>query len=290
MSGSTQTRGRRARSVVIARSALREAASRRLLLIGVVVSVVFVGLFALGVWLLQRDVASETALERTASLTFLTVFGLYAVQFLASLLAIVLGAGAVAGELDSGRALAVLARPLPRRRWLLERAGALAVLSAAYVVVMAVGVLGVARLVGGYAAHSAVAGIGLLVLQVIVVLATASACSTRLSVAASVSITAALYGLAWLGGITELVGTIAGNDAVVRVGVGTSLVMPSDAVWHAASYHLSSPLFLSTAGAVTDNPPFLSVTPPNALRMAWAGLHALAAATLAIRWLDRRDL
>lgn len=274
----------------IARVALQEAASRRLLLIGLVISGLFVALFALAAWLMQRDLTDAPVVEQATAQTFLTVLGLYAVQFLASFLAVVLGAGTVAGELSSGRALAVLARPLPRWSWLLQRMGTFGGLAALYVVVMAGGVLIVSRLIGGYTPLSPVAGIALLVLQVLVLLATGAALSTRLSTVAAASVAAALYGFAWLGGVAEFVGTLTANDGVVRVGVATSLLMPSDALWHAASYNLASPLFLATARSISDTPPFLSVVPPNALRIGWAVLHAGLMTAFAIRWLDRRDL
>lgn len=274
----------------IARVALQEAASRKLLLIGLAISGVFVALFSLATWLVQRDLADASALEQATNQTFLTVLGLYAVQFLASFLAIVLGAGSVAGELASGRALAVLARPVPRWSWLLQRTGTFGGLAALYVLVMGGGVLVVSRLLGGYAALSAVAGLGLLVLEVLVLLATSAALSTRLSTTAAASVAAALYGLAWMGGVAEVVGMMTTNDAVVRVGIATSLVMPSDALWHGASYHLASPLFLATARSISDTPPFLSVVAPNAMRMAWAVVHMATATWLAVRWLNRRDL
>lgn len=277
-------------SVHIARGAWQEAMSRRLLLIGLGISGLFVALYAVAAVLVDRGLATQPPVEVATVQTILTVLGLYSVQFLASFLAVLLGSATVAGELSSGRALSVLARPLPRWSWLLQRTGTFGAMAATYVVVMAGGVLLVADLVGGYAALSAVTGIGLLVLQVLVLLSTAAALSTRLSVTAAASIAAALYGLAWLAGIAELVGTITDNDAVVRVGVAVSLLMPTDALWQGASYHLASPLFLSSAGSVTDSPPFISVVPPNALRMAWAVLHVLVTATLAVRWLQRRDL
>ena len=286
----TPTTARAGWSPHVARGAWHEARSRRLLLIGVVVSVVFVALFALAAVLVDRDTAGQDPVEVATVQTILTVLGLYAVQFLASFLAIVLGAGTVAGELESGRALSVLARPVPRWSWLVQRAGTLGALAAGYVVVMAGGVLLVSVVVGGYDPLSAATGLGLLVLQVLVLLSTATALSTRLSVTAAASITAALYGLAWMGGIAEFVGAITADDTVTRVGVAVSLVMPSDALWHGASYHLASPLFLSTAGAIEDSPPFISVVPPNALRVAWAVLHVVVTSSVAVRWLRRRDL
>lgn len=277
-------------SAHIARGAWHEARSRRLLLIGVLVSAAFVGLFTLASVLTDREMDATNMIETATVQTVLTVLGMYAVQFLASFLAILLGAATVAGELDSGRALSVLARPLPRWSWLLQRTWTFGAMAAGYVVIMSGGVLLAAFAAGGYEALSVGTGIGLLVLQVAVLLSTAAALSTRLSVTAAASITAALYGLAWLGGIAELVGVVSDNDAVARIGVVTTLVMPSDALWHGASYYLASPLFLSTATSTIDSPPFIATSPPNTLRMVWSVVHLLLTSMIAVRWLARRDL
>ena len=53
----------------------------------------------------------------------MTVLGLYAVQFLAAFMAVLLASGAVAPEIESGRLHAILARPISRTSWLAQRAG-----------------------------------------------------------------------------------------------------------------------------------------------------------------------
>ena len=130
--------------LVVARWTVLEARRRRLLAAGVVLSVAFVALFAVGYALLyhdqQRAVLEAETLgagvlsareELLAVSTLMLVLGLYGVQFLGALLGLFLGVASVSPEIDSGALHAVLARPLSRLQYLLGRFLALAGLLAA---------------------------------------------------------------------------------------------------------------------------------------------------------------
>ena len=275
----------------VARAALQEARSRKVLLAGVAVSVGFVGLFWLGFSLAFGSLQADDieAFDRVLAATLMTVLGLYAVQFLASFLSILLASGSVAGEISADRVLVVLARPLPRWSWLAQRAGAFALLAVVYVTVMAGGVLLVATLIGDYRPISPTRGLLLLGLQVAVLMSLGVALSTRLSTVASGVVVVALYGLAWLAGIMEFVGAAIDNPAVERIGVAVSLLMPSDAVWRGASYYLQPAAFLLSPD-IDGGIPFASTSPPSGALIAWALLYVVVCAAVAARSLARRDL
>ena len=74
----------------------------------------FLGLFALGMTLMVDEMGGSATEEAMVTTGVLTVLALYVSSFIGSLLAITLGAGSVASELDSGLAAAVLARPVSR--------------------------------------------------------------------------------------------------------------------------------------------------------------------------------
>lgn len=269
--------------------ALREAASRRILAVGVIVSVLFIGLFWLAYAMGFSSLSGEldNPQDRVIGATIMTVLGLYAVQFLAAFLAILLSTGAVAAEIDSGRALAVLARPVSRRSWLAQRAAAFAGLAVVYVVVMTASVLAIANGIGGFAAIDPVRAIGLLVLEVVLLAVLGVALSTRLSAIAAGVVVVVGYGLAWLAGIIEFVAATLGNEGLERVGIGISLVLPSDALWRGASFYLQSPVVMLAGGVEL---PFASLEPPSPWLIAWSLGYLLVLALLAVRTLDRRDL
>ena len=118
--------------MTVVRLTLREAANRKVLLVGAVISTAFLLLFWLG-FAVGFDSASGEAdpTEPAIAATLMTVLGLYAVQFLAAFMAVLLASGAVAPEIESGRLHAILARPISRTSWLLQRAGTFAARAAA---------------------------------------------------------------------------------------------------------------------------------------------------------------
>ena len=270
---------------------LREAANRKVLLVGGVISVAFLLLFWLGFAVGFDSAAGESGdpMESAVAATLMTVLGLYAVQFLAAFMAVLLASGAVAPELESGRLHAVLARPISRTSWLAQRAGTFALLAAAYIVVMSGVILLIASGIAGYSAIAPGRAVGLLALEVVVLVALGTALSVRLSAIASGVVVIALYGAAWIAGIMEIVGSVLGNDTLQRIGVGVSLLIPSDGLWRGASYYLLSPVYV--AGTSAENAiPFAGYAAPSGPFILWAVAYAFGWSFLADRWFRRRDL
>jgi Cu-processing system permease protein len=295
--------------LVVARWTVLEARRRRLLLAGVVLSAAFVALFALAFTLLYHHqqeslsgqaaagglIGSLTPREQLLSLsTVLVVLGLYGVQFLATLMALFLGVASVSPEVDSGTVHAVLARPLSRLDYLLGRFLALAALLTTYIVVMSGALLLTARIVAGYRAGDAARAVGLMVLEVVVLLAVSLLGSTVLPTLANGIVMLALFGLAWLGGIVEFIGTVPpGNDLMANLGTAVSLLLPADAVWRGASFHLMPPGLLiagALAGQGATELPFASTTQMAPAMLAWALAYPAACIGLAVAAFRRRDL
>lgn len=293
--------------LVVARWTVLEARRRRLLLAGVILSVAFVALFAVGFFLLyqdqQRALAENPAVgagglaareELLAISTILVVLGLYGVQFLAALLGLFLGVASVSPEIDSGALHAVLARPLSRLEYLLGRFLALAGLLTAYVVVMSGSLLLIARIVAGYQPGDVTRVVGLMVLQVLILLAVSLLGSTVLPTLANGVVMLVLFGLAWLGGIITFAASIPpGNELMANLGTAVSLLLPADAVWRGASYHVLPPSFLvASSFANGDNVgiPFASTEPLAPAMLAWALAYPVACLTLAVAAFRRRDL
>jgi Cu-processing system permease protein len=288
-------------ALVIARFSLQEALSRRVIAAGVLLSVAFLALFTLGFWLLYAEVLRESAAasprpNRTPETivvgNVLTVMGMYAVHFLSSFLALFLSVGAIAAEVESGALHAVLARPLRRwelvaGRWL---AGALMI--CLYVAVMASSVLLIAQGIAGYEAPRPIAAIALMALGAVLLLTLGVFGSTLLSTIANGVVLFSLFGLAWLGGIIEVLGTALGNLAMVNVGIVVGLLVPSDAIWRGASYYIQSPAFLmgSTASADRGGIPFAAIAEPAAAQVVWAVLYLVLFLVGSVVSFARRDL
>src|SRR5919201_6940966 len=134
----------------IARFTLQEAVSRRLILAGVLISLGYIALFALGFHFaydksIETTTSTESRLSLGVAFALLTLFGVYVVNYLASFLALFLSVAAISGEIDSGTLHAVLARPVRRSEFLIGRWLGYAAILAVYIVAMTGLVLLIAR-------------------------------------------------------------------------------------------------------------------------------------------------
>lgn len=281
--------------LTIARFTLQEAINRRLVLAGVLISLAFVGLYALGFSFLYAQVPA--GVRRAGGVPMVVVFssimavlGLYAVHFLSSFLALFLSVGAISGEIDSGTLHAVLARPIRRAEFVLGRWLAYAGLMGVYVAAMAGLLLLVARAVAGYEAPDPARAIGLMVLSAVVLLSVSLFGSSLLSTLANGVVVFTLFGLAWLAGIIELAGEALANESMLNLGIAVSLLLPTDAIWRGASYYVQSPAFLMALAAGRDVLPFASSSPLSPPFLVWSLLHPLVFLLGAILAFSRRDL
>lgn len=288
--------------VQIARFTLQEAISRRLILAGVLISLGYIGLFALGFHFaydksIENSPTPESRLSLGVAFATLTLFGVYVVNYLASFLALFLSVAAVSGEVDSGTLHAVLARPLRRSEYVVGRWLGYVVMIAAYIIAMTVLVLTVARLIAGYEVPDPAPALLLMLLEGVLLLTLSLFGSTLMPTLANGVVVFTLLGLAWLAGIIEFVGRLLSNasntpgaDAMLNIGTAVSLLLPSDALWRGASYYLESPSMLAVFGAARGGIPFFSTSPPARALIFWSFgyvIVVLAGAVLAFR---RRDL
>ena len=76
------------------------------------------------------------------------------------------------------------------------------------------------------------------------------------------------------------------TTAMVNLGIAVSLLVPSDAIWRAASFYAQSPLFLAFGGT-RGQVPFIGAAPPTAALVIWALAYPAVFLVLAF---SRRDL
>jgi Cu-processing system permease protein len=285
----------------IARFTLLEAVSRRLVLAGVLISLAYIGLFALGFHFaydksIETTTSTESRLSLGVAFATLTLFGVYVVNYLASFLALFLSVAAISGEIDSGTLHAVLARPLRRSEFVVGRWLGYAVMLAVYIVAMTGLVLLIARLIAGYEVPDPVPALLLMLLEGVLLLTLSLFGSTLLPTLANGIVVFTLLGLAWLAGIIEFVGRLlasapnaTASDAMLNIGTAVSLVLPSDALWRGASYYLESPSLLVVVSAARGIP-FFSASPPATALVVWSVAYVAVVLGGAVLTFRRRDL
>lgn len=279
--------------LAVYRATLGEALGRKIVLLGWIASALLVGLFGLGLALLfdrvSRDESLTTLAQRVLVGGILTILGLYVGSFLSAFLAMMLAAGSVSSEIDSGVLQAVVVRPHPRWRWYLERWFGLVTMSVVYVVVISLAILLVARFVAAYEPSSVFGLLAILALQVTLLVTVGMLLSCRLSSVATGVVLFLYFGIAWLGGFIGWIGGLAQKSELTTIGTVVSLVAPSDALWKAASSYAIPQGMPMISNGPTDLP-FLSTLEPSPWFLGWAVLLTVAFLGLGIRAFSRRDL
>jgi len=279
---------RRSPALVIARLTLREAARRRILLAAVALGLVFLATYGLGVHFIRRDMAQQH-LQRVVSVpmySFLANSGLYVVNFLTLTLTVLTSVDTVAGEIDSGTVHVVATKPIQRRDILLGKWLGFVTMITVYLLLMAGGVIGLTRVVLDYGVRHPVLGVALVWLNQVLILNVTLLGGTRLSALANGVLAFAAYGVAFIGGWIEQIGAFLGNETTVVIGILSSLLMPTEALWRRASFEMQSAL-----AEVAPPTPFTSVlSVPSPAMIVYALVYAAAALAVAVVSFERRDL
>jgi Cu-processing system permease protein len=210
---------------------------------------------------------------------------LYAGSMMTSLMAALTSCDTLSGEIASGTIHAIATKPV--RRWCLvlgKWVGFVGMLTL-YVLFVEGGTIGIGWFEGRYLPPHSAAGLGLIWLQAVLLLSVTMACSTRFSALTSGAITLGLYGVAFVGGWIEQFGSLRHVKTCVDLGIVSSLIMPSDALWRRAAFRIQPPL-LGAAGAS----PFSSTLVPSPAMVVYAALYALLALVAAQILFERRDL
>lgn len=266
---------------------LREAARRRILLAALVLGVAFLALFGIGLGFVHRDLGRHgvAALQQRLALTFLTLAGLYAVNFLTVMTAAFVPVDTLSGEIASGVVQTVASKPIRRSTIVLGKWLGFAILLTGYLALMAGGLLAVARVVAGLTPPHVERGLPLMLLEGMILLTLSIAGGTRLATITNGVLVVGLYGLAFLGGWIEQVGALAGNVAARDVGTVTSLVMPGEALWQLAAWHMQPPIMRDLSLT-----PFSPASVPSPAMVAWAVAYVAVALLVAVRSFERREL
>ncbi|MCL5951677.1 MAG: ABC transporter permease [Chloroflexi bacterium] len=281
---------------VMARLTFLEAIRRRILLAALVLGIAFLSLYGVGFYVM-RDMRNgallqtngpDAALIGTAFNSFLSLAGLYGVNFLAIAMAALLSADTLAGEIGSGTIQAIVTKPIRRAEIVLGKWLGFAGLLALYLALMAGGVMAIAYAGAGYVVPNPLAGVVLIYLETLLVMTVTLAFSSMLPTLATGGVIFGLYGVAFIGGWVEQFGALVRNQAAVDVGIISSLLIPSEALWRRAAFEMT-PAVAQAFGVVVSGP-FISISIPSPLMVEYGLLYLVVALLIAVRQFSRRDL
>jgi ABC-type transport system involved in multi-copper enzyme maturation permease subunit len=279
--------------LTVAGLTLREAARRKVLRALAGLTAVLLGLSAWGFWRLsQVEIGGAGLTSGEARLVASQVLNLvmFGYSLIAALGTAFLAGPTLAGELESGAALSLLARPVRRSTVLLGKWLGLVAFGSGFVAVAGLAQILVVRAAVDYWPPDPVVGLLLLAVQTTVLLTLGLLLSTVVSPMASGVVAVGLFGATWVAGVVGGVGDAIDNESVARVGTISRMLLPTDGLWRGAMHAFQDPGALLQIGQGGEAFPFLSATSLSGVYLGWVVVWVLMVGGLAALSFSRRDV
>lgn len=282
-------------TLLIAKLTLDEAVRRKMVLMVLLLSAAFLALYAFGFKLVHDDIAQfdsqrsgapSEVLPYEVQASAMVLMGLYTVNFLAGVMTIFAAVGAIASEIEGGTLQSIIPKPLARWEIIAGKYLGFLAMIVAYLSLMVGGVILISRTVGEYGPPNVLHGLALMILVSTILLSLTMLGSTLFSTMANGVVVFMLYGMAVTGGLVEQIGNALDNDTMVRIGILTSIVVPSDAMWKLASYVVQP----RTAVNIIGPNPFGTAAPPSDFAVRYGLLYCVALIAASMWVFSRRDM
>jgi Cu-processing system permease protein len=265
-----------------------EARRKRLVLIGAALGGAFLLLYAIGFHLIHQDMVRQAGraafMVREMNSGF-TMMGLYAVNFLVIMVSVLASVDTISGEIASHSIQSIVTKPLRRWEVVAGKWLGFAVMIAAMVAALAGGVILVGWAISGFLPRNIPAGLALLIAEGWILVAVTLLGGTLFSTLTNGVVAFGLFSLAFVGGWTEQIGAVARNQAAINVGIISSLILPTEALWKRAAY-----LMQPTSLANLYGSPFVTTSVPSPAMVVYAAVYCLAVLGIALYVFQRRDL
>jgi Cu-processing system permease protein len=283
-------------ALVVARHVLQESLRRRVFLVVLTLSLLFLALFALATAEAFHAIdtfrpGNDTGTLDTRGLVAITLIGLgmFATLFLGTVLAVFLTLGAVRGDAERGLLQPLVVRPLGRAELLLGRFAGAAVVCALYVLVLYAAVLGIVQIAGGRGPDRIV-GPGIALAGGVTILVALSLLgSVLLSSVANGIAMFMVFGAGLVAGLLSTIGSALGSHPVQTIAHDLSLALPFEGLYQAGLHALAADQTGFT-GVLINLGPFGSSHAGGAGLDLWAVAYVAAVGAIAIFGFTRRDL
>jgi Cu-processing system permease protein len=275
--------------LTIARLTFQEAVRRRIAAAALVLGLLFLVVYGLGVNGIVTAVRAEadsTDMQSREVTHMIFTAGMYVVNFLLIMMTVLTSVDTLSGEVLSGTIHTLAAKPMRRSQIVLGKWLGFLGMFALYFALMAGGVLLIVRVIGGYQPPEFLRGASLLWLNVMLLLSLSLLGGTRLSTLANGTLLFGAYGVSFVGGWVEQIGSVFNNETAINIGIVSSLILPSEALWRRAIHEMRSPL-----ESIMGISPFsVGDVIPSPMFIGYAAFYAAFALLLAIRLFSQRDL
>ena len=280
----------------IIRLTLLEMLKKKILYITMILTVIFLLFYGTALHFAYASLANEDLILRLAISSQLLSMGVYASSFIISFLSIFASVGAISSEIEQGTYDAILSKPISRTEVLLGKFFGLLGVLIPYLIVLMGGILGLNMFFAGDASASIPASyiadsLATMCLLPLFLASMGIFLSTFMPTVGSGVIMVLLYFCAMIGGVLEtianFINTPTAKAALTNIGIGTSLVMPSDVI-----YRKASSLLFTTASGMNLSPEGIlgASCQPSKAMMVYIGVYILVLLIAALGKFKVRDL
>jgi Cu-processing system permease protein len=278
----------------VALHVLHEALRRRVFAVVVVLTLVFLGLYWLGVTKAFEEArefrdASELIEVDVAVGATLLGLAMFATLFLGTVLGVFLTLGAVRGDAERGTLQPLVVRPIGRNAFLVARFLGAAAVCTLYVFAVFAAAATIVGAVGGWWPDELAAPALELAAAVVLLCALSLLGSVFLSTTANGIAVFMLFGAGLIGGLLGQIGEALGSQTLVDVGRRTSLALPFEALYQDGLHRLTSETF-GAAAFVVRLGPFGAAEAGGSGLFAWVLVYFAAVAFAAGVAFAHRDL
>ena len=215
---------------------------------------------------------------------------MFAMSLIVALGAAFLAGPTLSGEVESGIALAVLARPVRRWSVLFGKWLGLVVFACGYMVAAGLVEFALVYWAVGYWPPRPITALAMLSAEAVTLLTLALLLSSLISSLASGVVAVGLFGATWVAGVVGGIGTAISNEGVQRVGTIAQVVLPTDGLWHGAMNAIQDTSIVAQFPSAAKGFPFLSESAPTPAYLAWVVVWVATVAGLCAFSFTRRDV
>ena len=252
----------------------KEGLRRRMVLVGMILTLAFVVLYGLGGYFAFHVMLSMGVFMATILTVTMLVFS---------------ASGMISGDAENGTLQTIVTRPLARYHLLLGRYLGFASIFLAYLIVVTGLLVGLTRAFSGFAPPAPVQAIGLIALQGLILLALASVGTTVLPPLATGVLVFMGYGVAFIGGVVGQIGGLLSNHVAQMIGTVVSFLVPSDLLFRGGLHGLAPSIPTELAGIVQAGP-FGNASPVSGPMLVYCFGYPVVALTAACWLFSRKDL
>lgn len=239
---------------------------------------------------MQSSMGTMTSGEARLVASQLLNLVMFAMSLMGALGTAFLAGPTLSGELESGVALVMLARPVRRSSVLFGKWLGLSVFACTYIVVAGLAQFALVKVTVGYWPPRPAVALLMLCAESLVLLTLAMLLSSLISPMASGVVSVGLFGAAWVAGVVGGFGLAFDNADVQRVGTVGQTLMPTDGLWHGAMNALQDPSIIATFPDMAKGFPFLSPAPPTVGYLLWVVVWMVIVGGACMLSFSRRDI